>query len=162
MQHFRTNKPLFFNGASVYGITDGQQIGNWGSEFPVFARIENGQMYGVGIEKNASKADKDTVYKLSRAWLKNVFPSDSDLFMDVPHQQIDSKYAASEYNWGNKDQNFRASFNRSAGPSVTPTPGGSTPSTSTSKKTLKTVGIVAGVLVIIGLIVAAIYFSKKR
>lgn len=158
---FKKHKPLFFNGSTLYGVADGQQIGNWGTEFPVFARIENGQLYGVGIEKNASKADKDTVYKLNRAWLRNVFPNDADLFQDVTHLERDTKYGAADYIWANKSESFRQAFNRSAGPSVSPTGGGTTVTT-TSSKTLKTVAIVVGVLVVVGLIAAAVYFSKKR
>jgi len=172
MNRMRSNLPIFFAGSSLYGITDGQQIANWGGEFPIFARIENGAMYAVGIEKgttvNASgqrvnKPDFDTVYKLNRAFMRNPFPNDADLFQDVTHQQVDNKYPASDYNWSNKDQNFRATFNRSAGPAVTPSPsGGSTTTTTSSKSTLKTVGIIAGILVVIGLIVAAVYVAKKR
>lgn len=163
MLQLKTNRSfLNFNGNALYGVSDGQQVGNWGTEFPVFARVKNGAMYAVGIEKNQNKADKDTVYKLSQAWLKNVFPTDYTLFQDVPHQQQDTDYPASDYIWANKSESFRQSFNRTAGP-ATGSPSTSTGgTTTTTSKTLKTVGIIVGVLVVIGLISAAVYFSKKR
>jgi hypothetical protein len=86
-----TTPAFAFTGETKYGYTDGQQIANHGTSYPVFARVVNGVLYAVGLNKTEGQALYNVPVTLSRAWLGAMgqFGTNVNAFTDKAHQQTD-------------------------------------------------------------------------
>ncbi|GAB3761289.1 hypothetical protein [Spirosoma pomorum] len=95
---------MAFTGNQKYGYTDGDQIGNHGGQFPIFARVRNGELYAVAREDNPSHPTPGRfgkLFTLSREFLKNTvfgaYKSDADVFSDKPQNVEDTSEPGSSF-----------------------------------------------------------------
>lgn len=83
------------------GYVDKEHFANHGPDFPLFARIVNGELYAVAREDRAGAETFGKVSFLSREWLKNTAfaakKSDADFFADKPNGLADTSLPGSAY-----------------------------------------------------------------
>lgn len=95
---------MSFTSETKYGYKDGDHIANWGTQFPVFVRVQNGKIRAVARE---DRPDHPTpgrfgnMFMCSREWLKaTVFAANksyADLFEDSPNNVQDSSEPGSNF-----------------------------------------------------------------
>lgn len=95
---------MAFTSETKYGYKDGDHIGNWGAQYPVFARVVNGKLYAVAREDNPNHPTPGrfgSMFMCSREWLKATlfaaYKSYGDLFEDKPNNVADSSEPGSSF-----------------------------------------------------------------
>ncbi|MVM34963.1 hypothetical protein GO755_33355 [Spirosoma sp. HMF4905] len=104
---------MAFSTETKYGYQDGEQFGNWGPTFPIFARVVNNELYAVAREDNPAWAGQSRfgkMFTLSVEWLKGTIfadhPTDADFFADKPNQVEDTSVPGNEFVKSNDTANL--------------------------------------------------------
>ncbi|GAB3568929.1 hypothetical protein GCM10027578_22400 [Spirosoma luteolum] len=93
-----------FTTEKKYGYADGDHVANWGTQFPVFARVVNGKLYAVAREDRPDHPTPGrfgSVFFCSREWLKatvfGAYKAYADLFEDKSNNVADTSEPGSSF-----------------------------------------------------------------